>query len=48
MAWFEHDTSRIYFEDEGTGNETVLFLPGLTDSISMHEPLRRARGVVHT
>ena len=42
MAWFEHDTSRIYFEDEGSGNETVLFLPGLTDSISMHEPLRQA------
>jgi valacyclovir hydrolase len=42
MAWFEDETSRIYYEDTGTGKETILLLPGLTDSIEAHMPLRQA------
>lgn len=40
MAWFEHGTSRIYYEETGSGRETALLLPGLTDSIGNHAPLR--------
>ena len=35
MAWFEHGGSRIYYEVEGQGTP-LLFLPGVTDSISQH------------
>lgn len=42
MAWFEHGTSRIYYEDTGSGGEPVLLLPGLTDRIEHHMPLRDA------
>jgi len=42
MAWFEHGTSRIYYEETGTSSETVLLLPGLTDSIDAHLRLRQA------
>jgi valacyclovir hydrolase len=41
MAWFEHGTSRIYYEEQGTG-EAVLLLPGLTDRIEHHMALRDA------
>ena len=43
MPWFEHGTSRIYYEDEGPADgsaQAVLLLPGLTDSIELHQPLR--------
>ena len=42
MSWLEDGTSRIYFEDAGKGSESVLLLPGLTDSIEAHSPLRQA------
>lgn len=42
MAWFERGASRIYYEDESTGGDTALLLPGLTDSIESHRPLREA------
>jgi valacyclovir hydrolase len=42
MAWFEHGASHIYYEEEGSGAEAVLLLPGLTDSIEAHGPLRHA------
>ena len=42
MAWFEDGSSHIYYEDTGGAGETVLFLPGLTDSIEGHSPLREA------
>ena len=32
MAWFEHGTSRIYYEEQGSGTP-VLVLPGFTQSI---------------
>lgn len=41
MAWFEHGTSRIYYEQQGSG-DPVLLLPGLTDRIEHHTPLREA------
>ncbi len=41
MAWFEHSGSRIYYEDEGTG-EPVLLLPGWGGSIEEFTPLRQA------
>src|SRR5664279_1396087 len=41
MAWFEHGTSRIYYEETGSG-ETVLILPGFSDRIAAHAPLRAA------
>lgn len=41
MSWFEHGSSRIYFEESG-GGDPVLLLPGLTDSIDQHKHLRNA------
>lgn len=41
MVWFEHGTSRIYYEEQGKG-DPVLLLPGLTDRIEHHMPLRDA------
>lgn len=41
MAWFEHGTSRIYYEESGSG-DPVLILPGLTDRIEAHVSLREA------
>lgn len=41
MSWFEHGTSRIYYEESGSG-DPVLLLPGLTDRIEHHLPLREA------
>ena len=40
MAWFEHATSRIYYEEEGSG-EPLLLIPGVTLSIEDLEPIRR-------
>ncbi|MGE0057167.1 MAG: alpha/beta fold hydrolase [Dehalococcoidia bacterium] len=42
MVWFEDGASRIYYEVSGSGNETALLLPGLTDSIEAHMPLRQS------
>jgi len=41
MAWFEHGTSRIHYEREGSG-EPVLLLPGWGGSIEEFTPLREA------
>jgi valacyclovir hydrolase len=41
MIWFEHGTSRIYYEESDDG-DPVLLLPGLTDRIEHHLALRRA------
>jgi pimeloyl-ACP methyl ester carboxylesterase len=41
MAWFEHGTVRIYYEEQGSG-DPVLLLPGLTDRLEHHIPLRDA------
>lgn len=41
MAWFEYGTAHIYFEEQGRG-DPVLLLPGLTDRIEYHTPLRDA------
>lgn len=41
MAWFEHNTSRIYFEEYGSG-EPVLLLPGFAGSIADLLALREA------
>src|SRR5690348_6332861 len=34
--------SRIYYEETGSGNETALLLPGLTDRIEAHIGLRHS------
>jgi valacyclovir hydrolase len=39
MPWFEHGTSRIYYEEAGSG-DPVLLLPGFSDSIAGHTLLR--------
>lgn len=39
MAWFEHGTSKIYYEDNGSG-VPLLLLPGITDRIANHAALR--------
>src|SRR5438876_10684369 len=39
MAWFEHGTSRIYYEAQGNG-DPVLVLPGLFGSIEEFSGLR--------
>jgi valacyclovir hydrolase len=39
MAWFEHDASRIYYEETGSG-EPVLLLPGSFGSIQEFSGLR--------
>ncbi len=39
MAWFEHGTSRIYYEETGSGTP-VLLLPGFSGSIEEFGALR--------
>jgi valacyclovir hydrolase len=39
MAWFEHGTSRIYYEEQGSGTP-VLVLPGFAQSIEEFAALR--------
>jgi valacyclovir hydrolase len=41
MAWFEHGTSRIYFEEQGSGTP-VLVLPGFAGNIEEFSALREA------
>jgi valacyclovir hydrolase len=41
VAWFEHGTSRIYYEETGRG-DPVLLLPGFSDRIAGHTHLREA------
>ena len=41
MAWFEHNTSRIYYEEQGSG-DPVLVLPGFAGSIEEFSTLREA------
>ena len=41
MSWFEHSTSRIYYEEYGTG-DPVLLLPGFAGSIEEFSALREA------
>src|SRR5450432_126473 len=41
MAWFEHGTSRIYYEECGSG-DPVLLLPGWAGSINEFSALRDA------
>jgi len=41
MAWFEHGTSRIYYEEEG-GGDPLLLIPGLTLGIDDLQPVRQA------
>lgn len=40
MAWFEHGSSRIYYEEYGSG-DPVLMLPGFTMSIEGFAALRK-------
>lgn len=41
MAWFEHGTSRIYYEEEGSG-DPLLLLPGWSLSIEDMASIRQA------
>lgn len=41
MTWFEHGSSRIYYEDQGNG-DPVLLLPGFAGSIAEFAALREA------
>jgi pimeloyl-ACP methyl ester carboxylesterase len=41
MAWFEHNTGCIYYEEEGSGTP-VLVLPGFAGSIAEFSALREA------
>ncbi|TMF08729.1 MAG: alpha/beta hydrolase [Chloroflexi bacterium] len=41
MAVFEHGTSRIYYEEEGSG-DALLLLPGWSLSIEDMQPIRQA------
>src|SRR2546426_2185085 len=41
MAWFEHNSSRIYYEEQGSG-APVLLLPGFTQSIEEWSHFREA------
>jgi len=41
MAWFEHNSSRIYYEEQGSGTP-VLVLPGFAGSIEEFSALREA------
>jgi pimeloyl-ACP methyl ester carboxylesterase len=41
MAWFEDGTSRIYYEEEGSG-DPVLVIPGWSLSIDDMTPIRQA------
>ncbi|MEO8392555.1 MAG: alpha/beta hydrolase [Chloroflexota bacterium] len=40
-GWFEHGTSRIYYEDSGTG-EAMLLIPGFAGSIAEYSAVREA------
>ncbi len=42
MFWFEHNSSRIYYEEQGNG-APVLVLPGFAGSIEEFVALREAR-----
>jgi valacyclovir hydrolase len=41
MAWFEHEASRIYYEEEGNG-DAVMLIPGITLGIDDLQLLRQA------
>jgi valacyclovir hydrolase len=41
MAWFEHNRSRIYYEEQGSGSP-VLLLPGFSQSSDDYSALREA------
>ena len=41
MAWFEHGTNRLYYEEQGSGTP-VLVLPGFAGSIEEFSALREA------
>jgi len=41
MAWFEHNTSRIFYEEQGSG-DPVLLLPGFAGSIEELSALQEA------
>jgi valacyclovir hydrolase len=41
LVWFEHGTSRIYYEDEGNG-DPLLLIPGWGGSIQELGPIRQA------
>jgi valacyclovir hydrolase len=41
MPWFEHDDSRVYYEESGTG-DSLLLLPGWGGTIDELVPLREA------
>ena len=41
MFWFEHNSNRIYYEEQGSG-APVLLLPGFTQSIEEWSPFREA------
>jgi valacyclovir hydrolase len=41
MSWFEHGTSRIYYEEEGSG-DPLLLIPGWSLSIEDLRPIRQA------
>src|SRR5947208_8562011 len=41
MFWFEHNSNRIYYEEQGSG-APVLLLPGFTQSIEEWSPFRDA------
>ena len=41
MAWFEHGTSRIYYEEQGAGNP-ILLMPGFSQGIHELMNLRDA------
>src|SRR5207247_1874391 len=41
MFWFERDSNRIYYEEQGSG-APVLLLPGFTQSIEEWSPFREA------
>ena len=46
MAWFEHGTSRIHFEEEG-GGDPLLLIPGWSLSIEDLGPIRQAAAPRH-
>jgi valacyclovir hydrolase len=41
MGWFEHKTSRIYYEEEGNG-DPLLLIPGITLSIEDLQTVRHS------
>ena len=41
MFWFEHNSSRIYYEEQGSG-DSVLVLPGFSGNIEEFSALREA------